>query len=369
MKILIINVVCGVGSTGKICAEYAEKLFQNGDEVYIAYGRGKVPERYKKYAKKITNQAEVLWHVLQTRIFDNAGHPSKRATIHFVKWVKEFDPDIVYLHNLHGYYLNLEILFKYLKESKKKIVWTLHDCWAFTGHCSHFSYAKCDRWKTGCYDCIQKKVYPASFLFDRSKKNWEEKKEMFSGIDNLSIVTPSDWLASLVKQSYLGEYPVEVKRNQIDTNIFKPVSSDFRSRFDIEKKIIVLGVSSVWNETKGLGDFLKLSDLLDNKYVVILIGLTRAQINKINRFNKKILCIERTNNAMELAGVYSTADVFVNLTYEDTYPTVNLEAQACGTPCITYATGGSVESVPTENVVAQGDLEGVVKAIERLTLR
>ena len=178
MKVFIINVVCGVGSTGKICAEFAEELSQKGDEVYIAYGRGYVPDKYKKYARRITNRVEVLWHVFQTRIFDNTGHPSKRATTRFIKWVKDYDPDIVYLHNLHGYYLNLEILFDYLRESKKKIVWTLHDCWAFTGHCSHFSYAKCDRWKTGCHNCIQKHAYPGTYLFDRSKKNWIEKKEL-----------------------------------------------------------------------------------------------------------------------------------------------------------------------------------------------
>lgn len=361
MKVLMINSVCGIRSTGRICTDIAETLEAQGHTCKIAYGRESVPQKYEKYAVRIGADTGVKIHGALSRVFDTSGFHSRRATKKFIKWVKTYDPDVIHLHNIHGYYLHIGELFKYLKTCGKKILWTLHDCWAFTGHCSHFDFVGCEKWKTGCYQCSQKKRYPASLLCDRSKKNYRLKKKWFTGIDNLTIITPSQWLADIVKQSFLGEYSVEVVRNGIDLNVFKPTESDFRVRYGLQDKKILLGVTSTWEERKGLADFLKLAQMVDENYAIVLVGLNEKQMQGLP---KNVIGITRTNSTKELAQIYTTADVFLNLTYEDNYPTVNLEAQACGTPVITYRTGGSVESVPPENVVDKGDLRAVLKLSE-----
>ena len=255
------------------------------------------------------------------------------------------------MHNLHGYYLNVGILFDYLKTCGKKIIWTLHDCWAFTGHCSYFTAAGCEKWKEQCFCCPQKCSYPKS-LIDKSERNFWRKRTVFTGIPNLTIVTPSKWLADLVKESFLKEYDVKVINNGIDLTAFKPTESDFRVKYGLENKKIILGVASVWDERKGLNDFVKLANEIDDDTCIVLVGVNEKQKKNLP---SKILCVERTNNVAELAGVYTAADLFFNPTYEDNYPTVNLEAQACGTPVVTYATGGSIESVPSENVIPVGE--------------
>ena len=361
MKVLMINSVCGIRSTGRICTDIAETLKAQGHTCKIAYGRESVPQKYEKYAVRIGADTGVKIHGALSRVFDTSGFHSRRATKKFIEWVKTYDPDVIHLHNIHGYYLHIGQLFKYLKTCGKKILWTLHDCWAFTGHCSHFDFVGCEKWKTGCYKCSQKKRYPASLLCDRSKKNYKLKKNWFTGIDNLTIITPSQWLADIVKQSFLGEYSVEVVRNGIDLNVFKPTESDFRVRYGLEDKKILLGVASTWEERKGLADFLKLAEMVDENYAIVLVGLNEKQMQGLP---KNVIGITRTNSTKELAQIYTTADVFLNLTYEDNYPTVNLEAQACGTPVITYRTGGSVESDPPENVVDKGDLTAVLKLSE-----
>lgn len=347
MKVLQINSVCGIRSTGRICTDLAEVLEQNGHECKIAYGRETVPEKYRKYAVRIGSDFDVKLHALQSRIFDNAGFGSRRATEKFIEWVKEYDPDVIHLHNIHGYYINIEVLFNYLAKADKPVVWTLHDCWTFTGHCAHYSYVKCNKWKTGCYNCPQKKRYPSSLLLDASKKNWLKKKELFTSVKNLTFVIPSKWLVSQVEQSFLSKYPVKVIPNGIDLNVFKPTPSDFREKNGLVGKIILLGVASSWDERKGLNDFVELSKILDEKYKIVLVGLNEKQKKELP---ENILKITRTNNIQELAEIYTTSDVLFNPTYEDTYPTVNLEAQACGIPVITYRTGGSVESVPERNI-------------------
>ncbi len=361
MKVLMINSVCGIRSTGRICTDIAETLEAQGHTCKIAYGRESVPQKYEKYAVRIGTDTGVKIHGALSRVFDTSGFHSRLATKKFIKWVKQYDSDVIHLHNIHGYYLHIGELFKYLKTCGKKILWTLHDCWAFTGHCSYFDFARCEKWKTGCYKCSQKKRYPASLLRDRSKKNYSLKKKWFTGIDNLTIITPSQWLADIVKQSFLGEYTVEVVRNGIDLNVFKPTESDFRVRYGLEDKKILLGVASTWEERKGLADFLKLAEMVDEDYAIVLVGLSEKQMQDLP---KNVIGITRTNSTKELAQIYTTADVFLNLTYEDNYPTVNLEAQACGTPVITYRTGGSVESVSPENVVDKGDLPAVFRKIQ-----
>ena len=351
MKVIQINSVCGIRSTGRICTDLADVLLQDGHECKIAYGRESVPEKYGKIAIRIGNDLDAKLHALQSRIFDNAGFGSKLATEKFIEWVKEYNPDIIHLHNIHGYYINVEVLFKYLAESNKPVIWTLHDCWAFTGHCAYYSYVKCDKWKTGCFNCPQKKRYPSSLLWDASKKNWQKKKALFTSVKNMTLVTPSKWLANEVKKSFLSKYPMKVIANGIDLDVFKPTPSDFKEKNGLVGKKIILGVASSWSECKGLKDFIELSKILDEKYKIVLVGLSENQIKELP---ENILAISRTNNVKELAEIYTAADIFFNPTYEDNFPTVNLEAQACGTPVITYRTGGSVESVSEKNVVEQG---------------
>ncbi len=361
MKVLMINSVCGIRSTGRICTDIAEVLEKSGHECKIAYGREVVPEKYKKYAVRIGSNMGVKLHAGLSRIFDSAGFHSKHATKKFIKWVKQYNPDIIHLHNLHGYYLHLGILFKYLKSINKPIVWTLHDCWPFTGHCAYFDFVRCDKWEKQCVRCIRKRDYPSSLIFDKSKRNYRKKKKLMGDLKNLQIITPSQWLANLVKRSFLKEYDVKVIPNGIDLSVFKPTESDFRIKYGLGNKRVVLGVAGVWDERKGLADFLGLSKLLTDDYKIVLVGLTRRQINSLPT---NVLGIEKTNNVRELAEIYSTADVLLNPTYEDNYPTTNLEAQACGTPVITYRTGGSVESVPVENVVEKGDIERVADILK-----
>lgn len=359
MKILMINVDCGTGSTGRICTDLAEALEKQGHEVRIAYGRDAIPQ---KYAIRIGNDFDVYSHILQARLFDRMGFGSKRATKKFIEWVKEYDPDVIHLHNIHGYYINIEVLFSYLKTCGKKIIWTLHDCWAFTGHCAFFDYVGCTKWKTGCEHCSQKTEYPARVGIDGSKRNYGVKKELFSGVHNLTIVTPSEWLAKLLKESFLAEYPVNVIHNGVDTSTFRPIESNIKERFGIGEDIkVILGVASVWDRRKGLEDFLKLSKLLNDKYKIVLIGLNKKQIEMLPN---NILGIERTENIQELVAWYSAADVFVNPTYEDNYPTTNLEAIACGTPVITYDTGGSGESAELYgDITKEKTPESIVNAL------
>lgn len=354
MKVLLINSVCGIRSTGRICTEIAAELEAQGHEVKIAYGREQVPEKVKKYAVRIGTDWDVRAHGVLSRVFDAHGLGSKRATSAFLKWAEDYRPDLLWLHNIHGYYINYEMLFSWIKKHPEmEVRWTLHDCWAFTGHCAYFTMAKCDKWKLCCSSCTQKKCYPASLALDRSSINYNRKRAAFTGIGNLMLYTPSQWLAGLVKESFLKEYPVEVHYNKIDTSVFKPTPSDFRKQYGLEGKKIVLGVASVWDERKGLDDFIELAKLLDDSYTIVLVGLSEKQLRNLPN---GIIGIRRTNSTKELAAIYTAADVFVNPTYEDNYPTTNLEAQACGTPVITYRTGGSPESVPAENVVECGDL-------------
>lgn len=361
MRVLLINSVCGIRSTGRICTDLADTLIENGHECEIAYGRENVPEKYCHISYRIGNKIDVRLHALASRIFDCAGFCSQKATKKLIEEIESFKPDVIHLHNIHGYYINIDILFRFLAKTGIPVVWTLHDCWAFTGHCSYFAAVNCEQWRTGCRSCMQKNRYPASFVFDRSKWNFERKKELFTSVENMTIVTPSRWLAGLVRESFLGKYEVKVIPNGIDLETFHPTESTFKEEFGIKHKTLVLGVASVWDERKGFKDFLKLSDMLGEDYAVVLVGVSDKQKKALP---KNVIGITRTNSTEELAKIYSSADVFVNLTYEDNYPTVNLEAQACGTSVLTYRTGGSVENVPPTSIVEQGNLDEVVKKIK-----
>lgn len=364
MKVLQINSVCGYGSTGRIATDIYKILEEHGHECLIAYGRGTAPEEIKSL--KIGSNIDNYLHVAKTRLFDKHGFASTKATKEFIEKAKEYDPDVIHLHNIHGYYLNIEILFNYLREINKPIIWTLHDCWAFTGHCAYFDYANCYRWKNKCYDCPQKKSYPKSLISDNSKWNYEKKKQLFLGLKNMTIVTPSNWLANLVKQSFLNEYDIRVINNGIDLTVFNPKDKCiFRKKYGLENKFLILGVASVWDERKGLKYFIQLSKYINEDSKIILVGLNDKQLEGLP---KNIIGIKRTNSIEELAEIYSSVDVFVNPTLEEVLGLVNLEALACGVPVITFNTGGSVECVDESCgiIVEKDNLQGLIDSISEI---
>lgn len=363
MRVLQINSFFSVGGPPRIMNGIYDTLKENGHECKIAAAREKtvVPED----SIPIGTSSGVYLNAIRSRIFDNDGFAAEKATKELITKIREYDPDAIQLHNLHGYYINVEILYGYLKECGKPVVWTMHDCWAATGHCPHFSVAGCEKYKTGCSRCPMKKEYPSSYFLDQSKRNWERKKAAFTGVPNLTIVTPSHWLAGIMKESYLREYPVKVIHNGIDLKLFSHQEGNLKEQYSLQKKRIVLGVAQNWAEHKGFEDFIRLSELLDDSYQVVMIGLTDDQLNALP---KSILGLKRTNSIEELVSWYSNAQVFVNLTYQDTFPTVNIEALACGTPVITYRTGGSPEAVDETCgwVVEQGNLEKAARTIKQM---
>jgi len=364
MKVFQINTVCGTGSTGKIAVDLAGELKNNGHSSVIAFGRGEAKNWNNTY--RITTPLQNKMHAVYTRITDKHALCNTKATKKLIAKIKSENPNIVHLHNLHGYYLNAKSLFEFLADYNKPVVWTLHDCWSFTGHCAYFDFVDCKKWRTGCYKCPQKKTYPKSVFLDNSKGNYKWKKSFFTAISNLTIVTPSNWLKNLVQQSFLQDYPIKVINNGIDLNVFKPTKSDFRKRYNLQNKIIVLGVANVWEKRKGIEDFIKLSKTLSNDYKIALVGTNKKQIKLLP---KNILAIPSTANVKELVEIYSASDMLVNPTYEDNYPTVNLEALACGIPVITYNTGGSVESVVKDNVCLNGDIDMLKSIITRIALK
>lgn len=360
--VLQINVVSNWGSTGRIAEEIGQAIIVDGGRSYIAYSRGSSFSTSELV--HIGNRFDVYWHVLETRLLDRNGLASKIATTNLIEKIKRIKPDIVHLHNLHGYYLNYRLLFKYLAETQTPLVWTLHDCWSFTGHCAYFSYVNCEKWKNSCSVCPQLDKYPISWFVDRSKQNYIDKRECFSGFKNLTLVPVSNWLSNLLEKSFLKNYPKEIIHNGIDIEVFntRNISIDIRKKLCVDKCFVILGVASIWEERKGLNDFLQLRKLLSNDYLIILIGLTMKQIENLP---EGIVGISRTNCTKELADYYSIADVYVNPTWEDNYPTTNLEALACGTPVITYHTGGSVEAIDenTGFIIEQGHVEGILQAV------
>lgn len=336
MKIVQINSVTN-GSTGKIMMSIHNNLLKKGYDSHVVWGRGrKSTSNYEFY---LNDKAGVYFHTLYTRLTGKNGFASKKSTKKLINYLDYINPDIVHLHNIHGYYLNIELLFNYFKRKKIKIIWTFHDCWPFTGQCPFFTLKKCQKWKKECFDCKMISEYPKT-ISDNSKWNYNKKKDLFNGLD-ITIVTPSKWLASLVKESFLKDYQVEIINNGIDLSIFKPTHINFKKRYNIENKKIILGVAGVWDSRKGLDDFIKLSKIIDDSYIIVLIGLSQKQIKNLP---SNIIGIERTENQNELAGIYSESDILFNPTYEDNYPTVNIESIACGTPVLTYNTGGSPES-------------------------
>ena len=356
-KLLQINITANWGSTGKIAESIGIVAMNAGWESYIAYGRWCNPS--KSHLIKIGGRFDMYFHFAEQRIRDNEGLCSRGATRRLISQIEEIRPDVVQLHNIHDHYLNYRILFEYLNQTNIKVVWTFHDCWAFTGHCFHFVTKNCLRWQSGCYSCPMKNVLPKTVL-DRSKVHYELKKRLFSGNQNLTIVPCSDWMAGFVKQSFLKDKRKKVIKNGVDLKMFKPVAND-----DANHYFGILAVSSVWNEDKGLSDIYKLREMLPENYGITIVGLTKKQVDALPT---GIIGIERTQNVQELVKLYSDANVLINPTYADTFPTVNLEALACGTPVVTYRTGGSPEAIDenTGIVVEQRDIEAMAEAIRTI---
>lgn len=355
------------GSTGKIMMGIAEVARAQGHEVMcaspITTTNRNAGEDCGYYRIGTFNSRRV--NVALARITGFNGCFAWFETYKLLKKIDEFKPDIIHLHNLHDSYIDLPMLFSYIKKHNVPTVWTLHDCWSFTGQCPYFTIAKCDRWKAGCHNCPQYKEYPASF-YDNTKRMWKLKKKWFTGIGNMTIVTPSKWLAELAKESYLKGYPIEVINNGIDLDVFKPTPSNFRERYGIPaEKHIVLGVSFAWGYRKGLDCFVEMAEKLDEQYQIVLVG-TDDEIDK--NLPQNIISIHRTQNQKELAEIYSAADVFAMPTREENYPTVNMEAIACGTPVVTFNTGGSPEMLneKVDRVVPVDDVNEMMSEIKNI---
>ena len=365
-KLLQINPVLRVNtSTGRIMQEIGELAMLHGWKTYMAYSKGR--DGIKECKSEIVPVGDVwstAWHGLETRLLDRHGLASDRATREFIKRIEEIAPDIVHIHNIHGYFLNYRILFDFLSKSGIPVVWTVHDCWLYTGHCYYYSYAGCNKWQTGCGHCPQKKEFPASYFSDRSHRNWLDKKTAFTSmpLDKLTIVPVSDWIREEMGRSFLKDYHFQVIHNGINTEVFDVYDATaVRQQYSLGDKHIFLGVASIWSREKGLADFIKMSELIGQDEVIVLVGIKPEDMKLLP---KNVVAIARTENIRQLAELYSAADVFINPTWQDNYPTVNLEAIACGTPVVTYRTGGSIEAITdtTGFIVEQGDVAGLVDA-------
>lgn len=364
--LLQVNVTANWGSHGKIAEDIGQLAQKRGWRSLIAYGRSANSSQNELI--RIGKSLDIYEHLIETRLFDNHGLASRNATKGFIKRIEEIHPDVIHLHNIHGYYLNYRLLFEFLSKTDTPIIWTLHDCWPFTGHCAYFDFVKCEMWKKGCLPpCPYKKSYPTAYWFDRSKENWELKRDCFNSVKNVTIVPVSEWLGNLVKESYLAKFPIKVIHNGVDIELFKPMSEveEMRLKYGIQGKRILLGVANIWNRRKGMADLIELRKQLSEDFIIVLVGVSEEQKKNLPI---GMIGIKRTHNQRELAQLYSMAEMLINPTYEDNYPTTNLEAMACGTPVLTYKTGGSPEAVTSETgwVVDQGDINVMANIIASL---
>ena len=360
MKIVQINVTANEGGTGRVCAGISKLLDQAGVENYTLFTAGKSE---KPSQIKYANEREIKLQVLKSRIFGNYGFNSRGMTKRLISHLEEIKPDIVHLHNLHGHNVNLEMLFGYFKRKPQiKLVWTFHDCWTFTGYCPYYELTSCDKWKSECKKCPQKRSF--SWFFDKSTKLQAKKKELFEDLD-ITVTTPSNWLAEIVKQTYFSKNEIKVIHNGVDLKEFKPTESDFREKHRLQDKKIVLGVAANWGERKGVDVFIELANRFTSDYQIVLVG-TNSKIDKILPSN--IISIHRTENKKELAKIYTAADVFVNPTRDEVFGLVNIEALACGTPVITFNTGGSPECIDDTCgiVVDKNNIDAMEQAIKTI---
>lgn len=360
-KLLQINTVVNTRATGRIVEEIGQLAIRQGWQSVIAYGRYDRPS--KSSLIRIGTGMDVLLHGIETRLLDRHGLGSKRATEELVEKIKDIKPDIIHLHNLHGYYLNIEVLFNFLSVVEIPLVWTLHDCWMLTGHCTNFESVGCEKWKSQCYSCPAKRNYPGSLLIDRSRENYSLKKKLFTSVGKIVTVAVSQWSKSLVQYSFLAGYPTQVIHNGIDVNVFKSGRrNELRTELELDNFFVILGVASNWKLRKGLEDFLELSKKLPEDCKIVLVGLNNKELENLP---SNISGFKRTENVENLVDLYSAADLFVNPTWEDNFPTTNIEALACGTPVLTYHTGGSTEAINSETgfIVEQGNIDGILDVV------
>ena len=362
MKLCTINVVNDTGSTGRIAAALCRAVDRAGGESLFLYGRGGAPGDIASH--RVGTDRTMYVHAALSRLTGRQGFYARRETERAVSVLASFDPDVIHLHNVHGYYLHIPTLFSYLRECGKPVVWTLHDCWAFTGRCAYFDMAHCDRWETGCGACVRMDAYPKSWLLDSSAKSFVEKRALFSALPDLTLVTPSEWLKRLLARSFLSDKRVLVMPNGIDLGVFRPTQSDLIEQYGLKGRKVLLGATNIWEPRKGLPFFFKLREALDASYAIVLIGLTEKQRRELP---DGILGLARTADIRTLAAWYTAADVFVDCTLEDTFPTTHIEALACGTPVVTFAAGGSAEMLDERcgAGVPVGDIEGMCAAIPR----
>lgn len=373
-KLLQINPVMRINtSTGRIMQEIGDIAMRNGWESYIAYSKGRdgIEKPCNSQKVPVGNKLDTIIHGLATRFFDRHGLVSKGATKDFIKQIEEIKPDIIHIHNIHGYFLNYQVLFDYLAKANIPVVWTIHDCWLYTGHCYYYSFAKCDKWMTGCGKCPQQRLFPASWFVDRSAQNYIDKKNAFTSISQgrLVIVPVSEWIRGEMSRSFLKDCEYRVIHNGIDLNTFTIRDTKaVKDKYGLNGKRIYLGLASIWSTEKGWDDFMEMSKLLNDDETIVLVGVEKA---KIQDLPKNVIGITRTENIGQLAELYSAADVFVNPTWQDNYPTVNLEAISCGTPVVTYRTGGSVEAITEQTgvVVEQGDVNGLLNTARDVASR
>ncbi len=363
MKAAFINSVAGYGSTGRIVYQLSG---MTGVQGRIYYGRKQNLTDADVF--RISGFGANVRHALKTFAADAHGFANAEETRKMITDLETFRPDLVHLHNLHGYYLNVQVLFDWLRKTGIPVVWTFHDCWPFTGHCAHFDGIGCDKWKTGCEHCSALRQYPPTFNPFGVKKNYARKKEVFGSLpeSQMTIVTPSFWLEGLVRESFLSKYPAETIHTGINLSRFKPVETGFRKKESLEKQFVILAVAGSWTKEKGLDDLVRLSQNLKSGQNLVIVGVSEAQKRLFTGVNT--VCVSHTDSVEELAGIYSAADVMLNLTYQDTFPTVNLEAQACGLPVVTYNTGGSPESLsPLTGAIAEkGDLERIMEIVGQM---
>jgi glycosyltransferase involved in cell wall biosynthesis len=365
-KVLQINSVVGFGSTGRIVEMIGLEAIRNGYLSFLAYGRESFFNS-KSTNIKIGNKIDVYRHIFFTRILDRHGLSSINVTKEFIKKIDKISPDIVHLHNIHGYYLNYEVLFEYLSIANVPVIWTMHDCWPITGHCAYFSFIQCEKWKTNCFNCPQKQYYPASLCLDRSYKNHIQKLNAFTQVQNMIIVSVSNWLAAIMRESFFSKYEIKIINNGVDIDVFQPKQDKNRvkEKYLIRNDRMLMGVASTWDERKGLNDYCKLRSLLPDEYDIVLVGLSKKQINNLP---EGIIGIERTWDRIELASLYSAADIVLNLSKEETFGLTTVEGFACGTPSIVYNATASPELINSRlgEVVEFGDLNQLLSAMNKI---
>ena len=364
MRVLFINVALNSGSTGRIVEGIGCLAIAQGWDVYVAHGARYVNKsRLKSY--QITNKAGEVLHYLESSLFDAQGRGSRLATKRFLKFIDRICPDVVHIHNIHGCFLNYPLLFRFLREKNIPVIWTLHDCWAMTGHCVHFLRTNCEQWKSQCTICPQKYDFPASYLLDRCKSNYLLKKQLFTAMERMRITTVSSWLKGITEQSYLKKFPIDVLPNGIDTKAFEFTESDLRNKYGVCNKKLILAVASGFGERKGINDYVALSHKLPQDYQLMLVGVTERD-SKILPDN--VIVVKRANGIDELAKYYSAADVLLSLSYEETFGLTIIEAMSCGTPAIVYDNTAQPELITPETglVVSTSDIDGVIRAIREI---